>query len=86
MGEEGKWGWGALDQHVHGLPFLPFCHKSLPSPLKVRLRWLLADLQASPDRHMSFYQPRPRWHCSVRVLTPSVMRRRKEGRGGKKKG
>lgn len=59
------------------------CHKSLPSPLKVRLHWLLADLQALPARHMSFYQPRPRWHCGGRVLTPLLMRRGKEGRGGK---
>ncbi len=59
------------------------CHKSLPSPLKVRPRWLLADLRASPGRHMSFYQPRPRWHCGGRVLTPPLMRNGKKCKGGK---
>lgn len=62
------------------------CHKSLPSPLKVRLRCLLADLQAPPARHMSFYQPWPRWHCGGRVLTPPLMREREEREGeGRKK-
>lgn len=62
----------------------PCCHKSLPSPRKVRLRWLLADPQAPPARHGSFYQPRPRWLCGSAVLTPPLMR--KEGRGGYIKG
>lgn len=62
------------------------CHKSLPWALKVRLRWLPEDLQAPPARHMSFYQPRPRWHCGSGVLTPPMMRNRKEGKGGKCEG
>ncbi|TNN63551.1 hypothetical protein EYF80_026203 [Liparis tanakae] len=42
------------------------------------------DLQAPPARHRSFYQPRPRWHSAGGVLTPPLMRNRKEGKGGKR--